>query len=113
MEENMRLQIFRMNLLEIEKHNKKFEKGETSFQMGVTQFTDLSKKEFIEMSMVNISLLKFSETDTFHATSANDMPKHFDWREREGVVPNLRIQYYCSAYYAMSSVSTKALYLEY
>ncbi|XP_050518139.1 digestive cysteine proteinase 1-like [Diabrotica virgifera virgifera] len=44
-EEPRRLEIFKENLQKIEEHNKKFEAGEVTYQMGVNKFADLTSEE--------------------------------------------------------------------
>ncbi|VEN39008.1 unnamed protein product [Callosobruchus maculatus] len=44
-EEQKRFKIFQDNLKTIEEHNKKYEAGETTWQMGINQFADLTADE--------------------------------------------------------------------
>ncbi|XP_066157313.1 cathepsin L-like proteinase [Euwallacea fornicatus] len=45
-EEATRFQIFKDNLEEIREHNRRYERGETTFKEGVNQFTDMTAEEF-------------------------------------------------------------------
>nr|CAH7747162.1 unnamed protein product [Callosobruchus chinensis] len=50
-EEQKRFQIFQDNLKTIEEHNKKYDAGETSWQMGINQFADLTEDEMKQRYM--------------------------------------------------------------
>ncbi|CAG9759479.1 unnamed protein product [Ceutorhynchus assimilis] len=45
-EESHRYQIFKDNLHKIREHNEMYEKGESSFKMGLNKFSDLTDEEF-------------------------------------------------------------------
>ncbi|CAG9833352.1 unnamed protein product [Diabrotica balteata] len=45
-EDKNRFKIFQENLRKIEEHNKKYEKGETTYTMGINQFSDMSPEEW-------------------------------------------------------------------
>merc|ERR1712121_587577 len=45
-EDFLRKEIFLNNVQKIEEHNRKFEAGEVSYQLGVNQFTDLTDGEY-------------------------------------------------------------------
>ncbi|XP_030762340.1 cathepsin L-like proteinase [Sitophilus oryzae] len=45
-EEAFRFQIFQDNLKFIRNHNKKYEKGEVSFVLGINKYADLTHEEF-------------------------------------------------------------------
>ncbi|XP_055387365.1 cystein proteinase inhibitor protein salarin-like [Condylostylus longicornis] len=44
-EEQLRKEIFRLNLEKINNHNEKYSKGEVTYEMGVNQFADLTTEE--------------------------------------------------------------------
>nr|CAI5832853.1 unnamed protein product [Callosobruchus analis] len=62
-EEQKRFQIFQDNLKKIEEHNKKYEAGETSWQMGINQFADLTADE---MKQHHMGLLSPKKQMGFH-----------------------------------------------
>ncbi|KAG5674826.1 hypothetical protein PVAND_004772 [Polypedilum vanderplanki] len=45
-EEQNRFKIFSENYLFIKKHNKRFQKGLETYELGINQFTDLTRDEF-------------------------------------------------------------------
>lgn len=45
-EEPKRKAIFKENVDKINAHNKKFDKGEVTFTMGINKFSDLTEEEF-------------------------------------------------------------------
>lgn len=45
-EEAKRFGIFKCNVEDIINHNEAYTRGETSYTMGINQFTDLTQKEF-------------------------------------------------------------------
>nr|CAI5867846.1 unnamed protein product [Callosobruchus analis] len=44
-EERFRFEVFKYNLKEIEKHNKEYREGKTTWQMGINQFSDRTPNE--------------------------------------------------------------------
>ncbi|XP_030746899.1 cathepsin L-like proteinase [Sitophilus oryzae] len=45
-EEQRRFQIFQDNFKKIKEHNEKYERGETTYTMGINKFADLTPEEF-------------------------------------------------------------------
>lgn len=45
-EEQKRFQIFQDNLKFIKDHNKKYEAGQTTYKLGINEFTDMTNEEF-------------------------------------------------------------------
>lgn len=109
-DERQRFQIFKQNLREIEAHNVLFKNKESTYTKGITQFSDLTSFEFSNLFGRQTSLPKMPVTRMVYSkANTNNIPDQFDWRQRDGVVSDLRTQYYCAANWAMSAVSKPSM----
>lgn len=65
-EEAERFEIFKRQVKEVEEHNKKFEKGEVSWTMGINQFSDRKEDEklYFGLSVPDSDEDKSSEEET-------------------------------------------------
>lgn len=54
-EEAKRFDVFKENLKKVEEHNKKFEAGETTYTLGINDFSDLTYAEFSKTYLMHLS----------------------------------------------------------
>lgn len=105
-EEQVRFSVFQQNLRRIEEHNEKFHKGEKSYYLGVTQFSDISREEFL--SMLNYSRVTKPSDDKhgfLHKVTNVDVPTEVNW-VTQGAVTEVKNQGNCGSCWAFSTVST-------
>merc|ERR1712004_464800 len=104
-EEEVRKDVFRTNLRKIEAHNEREEKGLETWRMAVTQFADLTEKEF-EQQMLG-GYVRTPQSSGGHAKRevASDLPASVDWREK-GVITEPKNQGSCGSCWAFATVET-------
>jgi len=104
-EEEIRKDVFRTNLRKIEAHNEREEKGLETWRMAVTQFADLTEKEF-EQQMLG-GYVRTPQSSGGHAKRevASDLPASVDWREK-GVITEPKNQGSCGSCWAFATVET-------
>lgn len=86
----------------VDEHNKKFEKGEVSWNMKINQFGDLNDDEF-KTKYLSYKTPKLEFTSTFkEPTDVGADP--VDWRNKGAVLP-VQDQGLCVAGWAFSAVS--------
>merc|ERR1712200_141405 len=102
-EEEIRKDVFRTNLRKIEAHNEREEKGLETWRMAVTQFADLTEKEF-EQQMLG-GYVRTPQSSGGHAKRevASDLPASVDWREK-GVITEPKNQGSCGSCWAFATV---------
>lgn len=107
LEERQRFSIFQANLRQIEAHNRKYENGETSYYLKITQFADLTNNEFKE-TYLNYDKPKILEKDYVEIEDIEDkkIPDSIDWR-KVNAVTEVKIQLDCGSCWAFSAVSFK------
>lgn len=49
LEETVRKQVFLRNKMEIAKHNRQYELGQVSFELGLNKYSDMDHNEFISL----------------------------------------------------------------
>ncbi|KAG5864369.1 hypothetical protein JTB14_027096 [Gonioctena quinquepunctata] len=104
-EEKQRLAIFKSNLLKIKEHNEKYEKGLSSYKMGVNQFADLTSEEFKERLMYSRGSVPTIPTNQTVIDYEGDLPEEFDWVKKGAVTP-VETQGACGSCWAFSTTGT-------
>lgn len=109
-EEKIRFNIFRSNLRLIEEHNAKYETGESSYYLGINQFSDLTVEEFQKLYLNSRPPKTETEDDDvfFQSKPSDVIPKAIDWRDKNVVLP-VKNQGDCGSCWAFSAVSTQHL----
>ncbi|VVC42885.1 Hypothetical protein CINCED_3A002884 [Cinara cedri] len=90
-EEIFRKNIYLENKVKIEKHNKLYEKGQVSYELGMNKFGDLTAHEIIG-KMNGFNYLKTNDIDdgdsvTFLRSENVITPSSVDWRNEGYVTP--------------------------
>nr|KYP43312.1 Fruit bromelain [Cajanus cajan] len=101
-EKQKRFKIFMENLEYVEKFNNA---ENTSYKMGLNQFSDLTEQEFIASHTgFKISSLPVSDSSlNTIPLNLTGIPSNFDWRDK-GVVTNVKNQGECACCWAFSTV---------
>ena len=94
-----RYQVFRENFM-LNINSKK-----SSFKTGITQFSDLTKKEFSQIYLnLNYNSIKTNFKDLSNSKKVKAAPPSFDWRDN-GVVGPVPNQGICTASWAFTTMS--------
>ncbi|XP_056644279.1 cathepsin L-like proteinase [Diorhabda sublineata] len=102
-EEEFRFEIFQNNLRKIEEHNVKYEKGEVSYFLKVTDFADWTSEEYRSMLQTQQSMEpKVNPIGTFKSEYDFIRPDSIDWREK-GAVLDVKQQGNCGSGWAFST----------
>uniref|UniRef100_A0A6P7F8Y2 Cathepsin L-like proteinase n=1 Tax=Diabrotica virgifera virgifera TaxID=50390 RepID=A0A6P7F8Y2_DIAVI len=110
-EDKLRFLIFKKNLREIEKHNVKYHRGESSYYLKITEFADWTDEEFnrlIKRNNTSINeLLENVERRVNLEVSDDDLPTSIDWRTKNAVTSVKSVfdfDLICCAGYAFSAL---------
>ncbi|KAJ8943312.1 hypothetical protein NQ318_004753 [Aromia moschata] len=84
LEEVKRHSIFLDNLKKIEEHNEKYKIGNSSYEMGINEFADVTTEEFLEkLNYAKRSKPVVQASKDYFVYDANeDLPQTIDWGER-------------------------------
>jgi len=98
-EETARYKIFLSNLQAIQAHNKEYENGQHSYEMGMNQFGDLTNEEFgAQMNGLRKPANNDESIKQYYVPASNDapLPESIDWREK-GYVTEVKDQKRCGS----------------
>jgi cathepsin L len=103
-EETARFNIFVDNHLYVQEHNKGFQAGLHTFELGINQFADMTNEEF--RTLMNGYRRKSPKvTSQVFQSQSNDLPASVDWRTK-GYVTAVKDQGQCGSCWSFSATGS-------
>jgi cathepsin L len=103
-EEIARFNIFIENHAQIQEHNKGFQAGLHTFELGMNQFGDMTNQEFRSF-MNGYKRTSPKKNTNVHKPQTNDLPDSVDWRTK-GYVTGVKNQGQCGGCWAFSATGS-------